>query len=296
MAQNVTTTADVRRRRLRRRCPASSPGSACPGARTARPRNFAGVLCAPGLPQSASSQMGQPTPMESPRASKWQAAGAKGSCCRRRRWSRAIPPPLRGGGGQGCALRAGRPRGCRRAATSVAGAPKCHRSLAHPSVAGCRRARSPRLAARRASWIRRGPRRAAPDCAPAPEWAGPRRSGTVYDPGGAARISTTNSMNEAPPGPGRTVVLANSRPPGAVRQRPRRVRAPIARQSPLHGGRGVGVLDNERGPRQSCSRDTAQHQARGARVAPHRRRSFREANPTVSRRRPESPNCPCPAC
>jgi hypothetical protein len=231
LSWNVTTTEDVRRRRLRRRCPASSPGSACPGAHTARHRNLANARCAPGLPQSASSQMGQPTPMESPRASKWQAAGAKRSCCRRRRWIRAIPPPLRGGGGQGCALRAGRLRGCCRAATSVAGGRKRRRGPARPIAPARRTVNSIDPAGSSAS---------GPGCAPAPTWAGPRRSGAVYDPGGAAQISTTASMREAPPGPTRTAVLANSRPPEVVRQRPRRVRA--RRSAGTHPTKGAASV------------------------------------------------------
>ncbi len=210
-----------------------------------------------------------------------KVAGAKGSCCRRRRWSRAIPPPLRGGGGGRGALRAGRPRGGCRAATSVAGGRKRRMSLAHRSVAGCRRARSSRLAAPRSSRTRRGPRRAARICAPAPRWAGPRRSGTVYDPGGASRIWATASMNEAPPGPGRTAVLA-------IPARPVVVASDLAECGPRSGGRarlpkGAAPVcwKRQRGPRQSSSSDVAQHQARGARVAPHRRRSFREADPTV---------------
>ena len=212
---------------------------------------------------SASSMAGQATPMESPRASKQQGGRRDGILL--------SPPTLEPSNPTTVARRRlGRVCSSRRSPSSVSSRGGVGRWRTEaPQGAGAPDCRgSPYL---EAPSVRLGPRRVAQDCAPAPRWAGPRRSDRAYDPGGAAQISPRASMSEAPPGPRRTAVCA-------ILARPVLSASDLAKCGPRSGGRtcptkGAAqmVLGEIRGPRRSSSSDVAQHQERGAHVAPYRR-------------------------
>ncbi len=296
VSDNGMTTADVRRRRLRRRCPASAPGIACPGAHTSRPRNCAGVWCAPGSPHVGQFTDG--------------AAYADGVAARLEvaRWPARRDLVVAADVGvershHRCAAAVGEGVLFAPVALAVVVARR-RRSLADGSAAGRWRTEasqgagaldrrgSPHLDPNRPGLVfgERPGLRAGTEVGGPPSkrmglrsgWRRADLNGGV-DARGAAWSDEDRRARELAP--------ARCRPP-----------ATSPECGPRSGdgtrstkGAAPMVLGEIRGLRQRCSSDVADHQERGARVAPQRRGACCEADPTVSRRRPESPKRPCPA-